>query len=393
MALKKFLMFGVVAGLLVACGDEASDKSPVQVAEESSSSVDEVLSSSVNVEESSSSVESEGLSSSVESGASSSSEKSTESSSGKNTEPAEVSSCSVAEESSSSMTVEPSSSSVKIEQSSSSEKAEASSSSVKVQESSSSVKVEESSSSAKTDASSSSEKPVESSSSEKVVESSSSDGIAESSSSEYYKLSWDYLNSSIPYDTIIDSRDGQVYKVVTIGSLIWMAENLNYYDTIQSPDLKRHSWCLNDRVVNCEHYGRYYDNPIALDYDSTQTSAVYKRYMNEEGGYDSLSVVGVCPNGWRIPTRSEWLHLDSSCKVRSAQWNGENSCGVSIYNSGYRYLYQDSVSYFRNGAYFWTASYNSSAKPSTIVFEKNGLSGVYGIFRGSGLSIRCVKDD
>ena len=278
--------------------------------------------------------------------------------------------------------------------SSSSAKSEESSSSEKHIESSSSEKNEnKSSSSAKSEESSSSEKHIESSSSEKVVESSSSDGIAESSSSEYYKLSWDYLNSSIPYDTIIDSRDGQVYKVVTIGSLIWMAENLNYYDTIQSPDLKRHSWCLNDRVVNCEHYGRYYDNPIALDYDSTQTSAVYKRYMNEEGGYDSLSVVGVCPNGWRIPTRSEWLHLDSSCKVRSAQWNGENSCGVSIYNSGYRYLYQDSVSYFRNGAYFWTASYNSSAKPSTIVFEKNGLSGVYGIFRGSGLSIRCVKDN
>ena len=298
------------------------------------------------------------------------------------------------ESSSSEKHIESSSSEKNENKSSSSAKSEESSSSEKHIESSSSEKNEnKSSSSAKSEESSSSEKHIESSSSEKVVESSSSDGIAESSSSEYYKLSWDYLNSSIPYDTIIDSRDGQVYKVVTIGSLIWMAENLNYYDTIQSPDLKRHSWCLNDRVVNCEHYGRYYDNPIALDYDSTQTSAVYKRYMNEEGGYDSLSVVGVCPNGWRIPTRSEWLHLDSSCKVRSAQWNGENSCGVSIYNSGYRYLYQDSVSYFRNGAYFWTASYNSSAKPSTIVFEKNGLSGVYGIFRGSGLSIRCVKDN
>ena len=40
MALKKFLMIGVVAGLLVACGDDANDKSPVQVAEVSSSSVD-----------------------------------------------------------------------------------------------------------------------------------------------------------------------------------------------------------------------------------------------------------------------------------------------------------------------------------------------------------------
>ncbi len=389
--LKKFVLGGmvVVAALLGnACGDDGSSDSPAAPAdgEVSLSSSDDVVlgnSSSSSVTESpstssgqvSQSAESDGSSSSEKAvGGSSSSDGKASSSSGK-----VESSSGKGEKSSSSEGVAGSSSSDVVAESSSSEKSSSS-----VAESSSSV---ESSSSEEQSSSS----VVESSSS--VAESSSSSEDDVSSSSEYYKLSWDYLNPSIPYDTIIDSRDGQVYKVVTVGSLIWMAENLNYYDTIQSPDLKRHSWCLNDRVVNCEHYGRYYDNPIALDYDSTQTSAVYKRYMNEEGGYDSLSVVGVCPNGWRIPTRSEWLHLDSSCKVRSAQWNGENSCGVSIYNSGYRYLYQDSVSYFRNGAYFWTASYNSSAKPSTIVFEKNGLSGVYGIFRGSGLSIRCVKDN
>ena len=391
--LKKFVLGGmvVVAALLGnACGDDGSSDSPAGPADSEvtlSSSSEDVISgngSSSSVTESPStssgqapqSAESDGSSSSEKTvGGSSSSDGKASSSSGK----VESSSSGKGEKSSSSEGAAGSSSSDVVAESSSSEKSSSS-----VAESSSSVE------------SSSSEVPSSSSvveSSSSVAESSSSSEDDVSSSSEYYKLSWDYLNPSIPYDTIIDSRDGQVYKVVTIGNQTWMAENLNYYDTIQSPDLKRHSWCLNDRVVNCEHYGRYYDNPIALDYDSTQTSAVYKRYMNEEGGYDSLSVVGVCPNGWRIPTRSEWLHLDSSCKVRSAQWNGENSCGVSIYNSGYRYLYQDSVSYFRNGAYFWTASYNSSAKPSTIVFEKNGLSGVYGIFRGSGLSIRCVKDN
>lgn len=303
--------------------------------------------------------------------------------------------------SSSSITPNESSSSV---QSSSSEVAAVNSSSDVVAESSSSDKAESSSSEKSSSSMAESSSSVECSSSEvpsssSVVESSSS--VAESSSSsendvssssEYYKLSWDYLNPSISYDTIIDSRDGQVYKVVTVDNQTWMAENLNYYDTIQFPDLKQHSRCLDDQLDNCVKYGRLYDNPIALDYDSTQIS-VYKRYKNEEGGYDSLSVVGICPDGWRIPTRSEWLLLDKSCPVRSALWNGKNTCGISVMPSGLRYVLKDSVSYFHDEAYFWTASYNSTSQPSTIVFEKTKLSGIYGAFRGCNLSIRCIKNN
>ena len=300
MALKKFLMIGVVAGLLVACGDEVSDKSPVQVAEESSSSVDEVLSSSANVEESSSSVESEGLSSSVESGASSSSEKSTESSSGKNTEPAEVSSCSVAEESSSSMTVEPSSSSVKAEQSSSSEKVVEPSSSSKVQESSSSVKVEESSSSAKTDASSSSEKPAESSSSEKVAESSSSEKSSSSAGipskiydcNEYNCVPTTYLNPDIEYGELLDTRDNQVYRTVEIGTQTWMAQNLNYK--------VEHSFCLKQKDSLCVIYGRYYPFSVAMD------SVNQGGCGNGEGCERQISHQGICPNGWHLPDSLEF---------------------------------------------------------------------------------------
>ena len=276
-----------------------------------------------------------------------------------------------------------SSSSIRIEESSSSEK--------HVESSSSEKNENKSSSSAKSEESSSSEKHVESSSSEKVVESSSSDSIAESSASEYYKLSWDYLNPSIPYDTIIDSRDGQVYKVVTVGSLIWMAENLNYYDTIQIPELTAHSWCFNNDVNYCERYGRLYDNPGGLDYDSTQTT-VYKRYKNEEGGYDSLHVVGICPDGWRIPTRTEWLQLNSSCSVRSERWGGNNSCGVSVNSSGYRYAYKDSTDFIAGSALYWTSSYNSASRPFMIRFERNKVHENNIIWRSSGLSIRCVKD-
>ena len=76
---------------------------------------------------------------------------------------------------------------------------------------------------------------VESSSSEKSFSSSaakSSSSTAESSSSEtktssssYFKENWNFLNPEISYGEMTDSRDGQIYKTVVIGTRKWMAEN------------------------------------------------------------------------------------------------------------------------------------------------------------------------
>ena len=369
-AFRRFLVASLAVcgmALVVSCGDEASDKSPVQVAEESSSSVDEVLSSSVNVEESSSSVESEGLSSSVESGASSSSEKSTESSSGKNTEPAEVSSCSVAEGSSSSTTVEPSSSSVKAEQSSSSEKAEASSSSVKVQESSSSEK---------NDVSSSSEKPVESSSSEKGVESSSSEKSSSSAAipsklydCEIYKcVTTKYLNPDIEYGEYLDVRDSQVYRTVQIGEQVWMAQNLNWNT--------KGSYCLANDSLNCKSKGHMYPWSIAQS---------------------------ACPDGWHLPDTADFAYL----KFYVKQNNGGIGVGTSLKKGandifGFSSLVNGGYQTGSNGQFsesdkmfYWTNSEDADNKIYAHVrYLKNSSENLcYETFRKTwSLSVRCIKD-
>jgi len=133
------------------------------------------------------------------------------------------------------------------------------SSSSKVVKSSSSVR---SSSSAKT------------SSSSKKIEQSSSTTIKSSSS------------KNLNLGAFIDSRDGKTYKTVVIGSQTWMAENLSYQI--------ENSFCYENNEDNCNKYGRLY----------TLDSAIY-----------------VCPNGWHLPTMTEWQAL---CSLDGASVAGKN---------------------------------------------------------------------
>ena len=158
---------------------------------------------------------------------------------------------------------------------------------------SSSGDVQESSGS---EVSSSSEK-IDSSSS--TIESSSSNisssSIDESSSSEESSSS---LNDD--YDannnTLTDPRDGQIYKTVTIGSQVWMAENLNYLpeDTVGTIWAGK-SLCGGGEwrsleEGDCSTYGRLYES-------SFTNNAVYK--------------MEICPTGWSLPTKRLYERLIS----------------------------------------------------------------------------------
>ena len=258
---------------------------------------------------------------------------------------------------------------------------------------SSSIDVIEESSSSKEDdftsSSSNKESEVSSSSEDAVEESSSSkEDDFESSSSSYYKSSWIYLNESIQYDTTIDSRDNQVYKILTIGEQTWMAENLNYYDTIQIPELKQHSRCFADKESNCELYGRLYDLSVTLDYNPDEKDLFDLYY--EDKSKDTSDIQGICPNGWRIPTQSEFKKLIDAFSYKQLVSKGTSGFSV-IQFSGYWDSY--TKKYINTESDFWTTSYSSGTNADIIHFIQGLALTNYAYYYEDAVSVRCLKKD
>ena len=285
--------------------------------------------------------------------------------------------------------------------------------------SSSSSSVKSSSSSAK----SSSSSVKSSSSSAKSCSSSavSSSSSAKSSSSLVASKNWDwdipkegYFNPNIKYDTMIDPRDNQVYKIVKIApegkdySQVWMAENLNYADTVQMPILKEQSWCYLDDEKNCEVSGRYYTWMAAIDSAALAEDAddpLVCGYGKECGL--ARSVQGICPDGWHLPTRHEFGYLIIALgnseiagrNLKSLSGWGSSSEGRGIDAYGFtalpvgRRLSSGSYQKVSTDNYFW-----STSEYTEYEAEYMNMNNIYTkayLYRGSkynGQNVRCVKD-
>lgn len=112
----------------------------------------------------------------------------------------------------------------------------------------------------------------------------------------------DFFSETANYGTLKDSRDNKTYKTIKIGSQTWMAENLNYSDSVKTPLLAGNSWCFNNRAKNCEMAGRLYTWTAAMN---------LAEFYLEESAADVIAEnhQGICPSGWHIPTSSEWNDL------------------------------------------------------------------------------------
>ena len=215
---------------------------------------------------------------------------------------------------------------------------------------------------------------------------------------------------------MVDSRDKQLYRTVTIGNQTWMAENLNYAYTGVPFDNGSYtsdstSWCYDNVPANCAKYGRLYTWAAAMDSVGTWSANGKGCGYGKECSATS-PVRGVCPKGWHLPSHDEWKALivavdgsiteytssnTAGTKLKSATgWsssgNGTDTFGFSALPAGHRY--DDGVyDYEGSFAFFWSSTEDSSNRAYFMYLNyNNDFANLYDYGKYYGFSVRCLKD-
>jgi uncharacterized protein (TIGR02145 family) len=201
----------------------------------------------------------------------------------------------------------------------------------------------------------------------------------------------------IAKEEFTDSRDGQKYRYVTIGSQIWMADNLNY-----AVDGSRCHHSTRIDPGNCEKYGRFYDWAMAMNIDEQYNNGSYTADKTHRG---------ICPDGWHLPSsyelkslkdyfpRDEFGELKAKCgwpkRNSGKSGNGTDDYGFSAQPTGYfNYDFGSFGSFNYSG--WWTSNESSSYKGDALEYymdnhtnwlSSNGIS-----HKNDFLSVRCIKD-
>lgn len=220
-----------------------------------------------------------------------------------------------------------------------------------------------------------------------------------------------HFNPNINYDSIVDSRDGKVYRTVKIGSQVWMAENLNYADSVATPSLLKKSWCFYDNPEHCEVAGRLYTWAAIVDSVNlaNDEDAQFCGYLTNCEFPEKLR--GICPEGWHLPDTTEWRTLVSTVAddpsvagfalSSKVGWDktgtGTDDYGFSAFPVGDKYRDFDFSEFAGTGlsgtTSFWSISEDSRDKQLafTLGFFL-GSVGITGDFKDLGLPLRCLKD-
>lgn len=224
--------------------------------------------------------------------------------------------------------------------------------------------------------------------------------------------SWDVpkecrFNPDIDYGTMTDERDGKVYRTVKIGDQVWMAENLNYSDSITTPSLKGRSWCYDNELKNCDVSGRLYTWVAAIDSVKLATDA--DNPLN--CGYEMTcklpeTVQGICPSGWHLPSKKEWNTLITAAggetkagkALKSTNgWNddgnGTDAYGFSAIPVGCKRHGEPFTRGEGVSGEFWSAteSYTTDAYQLTLKSSYDDVS-MYSYGKPGANSVRCLKD-
>lgn len=133
-------------------------------------------------------------------------------------------------------------------------------------------------------------------------------------------VGWVYDFNHLYRDSV--EYSGKIYKTIGIGSQMWFAENLNYADSIATPNIKGNSWCYNNQESRCDAQGRLYSWTAAMDIPNEYKA----KSATEAGVITQQNHRGICPEGWHVPTHDEFVELYIFVDTN----NGDEGVGTSL---------------------------------------------------------------
>jgi uncharacterized protein (TIGR02145 family) len=198
----------------------------------------------------------------------------------------------------------------------------------------------------------------------------------------------------------IDSRDGQTYSSVLIGTQCWMADNLNIGTMIlNSTNMSNNSilekFCYDNNAANCAVYGGLYQWHEMMQY--------------------TAGTQGICPANWHIPVEGEWVDLinglggnvvaggkmktTGTIEAGTGLWHtpntgATNSSGFSGLPGGW---YSSDAGNFvnkGNNAFFWSTLeyWGFAAFYRSLQYDSEIANTSYSYY-SYGLSVRCIKSN
>ena len=216
-------------------------------------------------------------------------------------------------------------------------------------------------------------------------------------------------NNILPFtcgDSLFDSRDGQKYATVQIGTQCWMAQNINIGTRINGTENPTdpdgiEKYCYDDNEDYCDTLGGLYQ------WDEIM------QYVTDTGAQ------GICPSGWHIPSDEEWKILegtvDSFYPVGDLEWNetswrgldaGENLKSTSGWDGDgngtdfYGFTALPGGNKHGDGSFknigvsgeFWSSTLSTSYPWDRNLY--NILNSISRLERSHnlGYSVRCIKD-
>jgi len=204
--------------------------------------------------------------------------------------------------------------------------------------------------------------------------------------------------------------DGNEYNVIPISNQCWMKENLKVSHYPNGDDIPNvtdeNQWtALGDN--NTDDAYCYYDNDPNTDYGALYT---YAAAIADNWQRDNTAGQGICPDGWHLPTDSEWNTLRTYLggesiaggkmkETGTLHWNdpnvgATNESGLTALPGGYRCYFQGNFSSKGDRGYIWSATgYRPETAYIRYLYNINTKDYRSTLNKSYGLSIRCIKND